>query len=257
MTWRRELLGVSLLAAVACGGGAAIRPGGVLPGSTNAASTDSMWSTALQHFRHGKWSKAAIEFELATSVMTPGDARVLQGRFFIGETQFARGEQLLAVRTFRRIADENAGSELAPVALLRAGDAYADLWRRPELDPTYGRTGAVVYREVTERFPGTTAARQASLRLADLNERFAFKAFRTALFYLRFKAYNSAILTLRNLVTDYPRSSTAPKALLKMVEAYHKLGYVEDQRETCTYIRQQYPEAPGVHRACPEPDAAP
>lgn len=223
-----------------------------VPQSASAADVEQMWAAAVDLFRHGQWTKAGEAFERVSTQLPPGDLRLQEARFFIAETQFSRGENLQAVRTFRRLADEQPGNPRAAEALLRAGDAYAALWRRPELDPTYGEIALRTYRELLDRFPGTDAARRAGLRIQDLNERFAWKEYRTALFYHRYKAYESAILTLRNLVAEYPRTSIAPVALIKLVDTYKRLGYDEDRQETCAYILRFHPSAPGVAQACPD-----
>ena len=71
------------------------------------------------------------------------------------------------------------------------------------------------------------------------------------MFYLRLKAYNSAILYLKAVVADYPRTTTAPQALEKLVEAYRKLGYEEDVQETCGYMRRFHTDNPVTAAACP------
>jgi outer membrane protein assembly factor BamD len=129
---------------------------------------------------------------------------------------------------------------------------YADLWRRPELDPSYGQTALATYQELLNRYPGTTAAKRAQQRINDLQERFAYKEYKAALYYMRLKAYDSAILYLKDLVATYPRSAVAPDALLHLVQAYRTLGYKEDVQETCGYIRRFHSAAPGVGKACPE-----
>ena len=50
-----------------------------------------------------------------------------------------------------------------------------------------------------------------------MEEWFAAKEFKTAMFYLRLKAYDSAILYLKAMVADYPRADVAPEALEKLV----------------------------------------
>ena len=70
---------------------------------------------------------------------------------------------------------------------------------------------------------------------------------------MRLKAYDSAILYLKDLVATYPRSAVAPDALIQLVQAYRTLGYKEDVEETCGYIRRFHAEAPGAGKACPGP----
>ena len=185
-------------------------------------------------------------------MLTPSDPRYLRLHFYQGEILFVQGNQLQAVREFRRVADEQPEGPLAPDALVRAGDAYADLWRRAELDPTYGETARTVYEEVVTRYGGTPAAGRASLRLAELSEKFADKEFRNALFYFRFKAYDSAILMLRSVIATYPRSAVVPEALERLVRAYQILEYKEDVKETCAYIAQYHPDPAGPARLCPK-----
>ena len=245
-----------LLAGGACFGGGG-RPGVLDPvlasSDVSPSQADSSWHRALELYRTGKWGKAATAFQVAQIQLPATDSRLVEASFFLAEIQLAQRENLLAVRAFRRLADDTPGHPLAPRALLRAGDAYAGLWRRPELDPTYGATAMSMYREATERYPGSEAARIASMRVAELNEQFAFKEFKTAQFYLRFKAWDSALLVLRNLVSEYPRTSVAPQALIKMIETYGRLGYEEDLRETCNYLLRQHAGAPGVGNVCPTP----
>jgi outer membrane protein assembly factor BamD len=184
--------------------------------------------------------------------MPPGDPRIARARFYMAESKLAQGDQLQAARDFRRVSDDTPNDPLAPDALLRVGDAYAELWRRPELDPTYGQTALSTYQELLNRFPGSDAAPRAQKRISELQEKFALKQFKSAQYYLRLKAYDSAILYLKDLVANYPRTSVAPEALVRLVEAYRVLGYQEDVKETCDYLVRFHPGAEGVRRLCPQ-----
>jgi outer membrane protein assembly factor BamD len=188
--------------------------------------------------------------------LPPGDPRSAQAHLFLGEAQLALGSNLEAAREFRKVSDDTPNDPLAPEALLRAGDAYADLWRKPELDPSYGQTALATYQELLNRYPGGTPAKRAQERIEALQERFAYKEYRSALYYMRLKAYDSAILYLKDLVATYPRSKVAPDALIRLVQAYRTLGYKEDVAETCGYIRRFHSGAPGAGKACPADPAA-
>ena len=147
------------------------------------------------------------------------------------------------------------GIRAASPSPLRLGGrhvAETDEDERPELDPTYGDAAKTIYEEVVARYPGTPAAQRAGLRLTELNEMYAEKELRNALFYVRFKAYDSAILLLRSLIASYPRTQVIPDALEHLVKAYQKLNYQEDVKETCNYIRQYHPEPGGPIRWCKE-----
>jgi outer membrane protein assembly factor BamD len=241
---------------LACGGGSsrnapATSPAPVSGGSASAATIDSLWHDAEQAVRHGKWSEAEKLLNRGVLEFAPGDPRIARAHFYLGEALYAQGRHLEAAREFRKASDETPNDPIASEALLRLGDVYTDLWRRPELDPTYGQTALSTYQELLNRYPGSSAAKRAQLRTAELNERFAYKAYKAAIFYFRLKAYDSAILYLKDLVATYPKTAVVPDALVKLVQAYKTLGYREDVQETCGYIRRFHPKAPGAREVCP------
>jgi outer membrane protein assembly factor BamD len=252
---RKAAYAAALGLILACGGGARsqTRPAAssVSAVGASAATIDSLWRQGEQAVRRGKWSDAEKLLSRALLEFSPGDSRIPRAHFYVGEALFAQGRQLEAAREFRKTSDESPNDPLAPEALLRLGDVYADLWRRPELDPTYGQTALATYQELLNRYPGSEAAKRAQKRIAELNEWFATKEYKAALFYFRLKAYDSAILYLKDLVATYPRATVVPEALVKLVQAYRALGYREDVQETCGYIRRFHPGAPKAREVCP------
>jgi outer membrane protein assembly factor BamD len=246
-----------LLGTAACGGStpaprATPTPISQVSETATSGEIDTLWARAQAAVRRGKWSEALKHLDRVLLEFPPGDTRATQAHMFEGEAQFALGSHLQAAREFRKVSDDTPNDPLAPEALLRVGDVYADLWRRPELDPSYGQTSLATYQELLNRYPGTTAAKRAQERIDDLQERFAVKEYKAALYYMRLKAFDSAILYLKDLVATYPRSSVAPDALIHLVQAYRTLGYKEDVQETCGYIRRFHAQAPGVGKACPD-----
>jgi outer membrane protein assembly factor BamD len=243
---------------MACGGGrpaanptVSPSPAGREAETASPELIDSLWGKAEWAVRHGKWGDVQKLVERVLLELPPGDRRIPQAHFWLGEAYFARGQHLEAAREFRKASDDTPNHPLAPEALLRVGDAYADLWRRPELDPTYGQTALATYQELLNRYPDSPAAKRARLRIAELNERFAYKTYKAAMFYYRLKAYDSAILYFKDLIAQYPRSAVAPDALVKLVQAYKTLGYREDVQETCDYLRRFHPKAYGAREVCP------
>ena len=253
----RWLFLVFVVLLISCGGGGSSRRPATAPAplSPSSASLDSLWRQAENTVRHGKWGDAAKLLDRLLLEFQPGDPRIARAHFYLGEALYAQGRHLEAAREFRKASDETPNDPIAPEALLRLGDVYSDLWRRPELDPTYGQTALATYQELLNRYPGSAAAKRAQLRINELNERFAYKAYKAAMFYFRLKAYDSAILYLKDLVANYPKAAVAPDALVKLVQAYRRLGYREDVQETCDYIHRFHPKAPGAGEVCPRRSA--
>jgi outer membrane protein assembly factor BamD len=249
---RRTPVGVSLLMLVSM---AACHHGGpsasATPLSFTPAQIDSQWNAAVALYRKGDWNKAGTALDRLQLEMPSSDRRVATGRLYLGEVRLHQHSNLQAVREFRRVSDEYPSDTLAPLALLRAGDSYRDLWRRPELDPTYGFSAMQTYQELLTRYPDASVADSARQRIQDLNNDFAYKQYKSALYYVRYKAFESAVLYLKDLVSTWPRAEIVPEALGKLIETYQKLGWLEDITETCTYFRQQWPKAPNLATSCP------
>jgi outer membrane protein assembly factor BamD len=257
MMTQRFLAALLLLVALAaCAGGPG--PVNVQPGAENLTPVqlDSLWQSAGASFREGEWDDALQRFQRFLLEAPTGDPRGVEAHMMMGESHFAKKDRLEAAREFRRVSDETPTHPLAPNALLRVGDAYAALWRRPELDPSYGQSALATYQELLSRYPDTEAARNGQARIAELNNWFAAKELKAARYYLRLKAYDSAIIYLRDMLATYPRSESAPEALASLIRAYRTLGYVEDVRETCEYLRRFHADAPQAEEHCSEVPAA-
>jgi outer membrane protein assembly factor BamD (BamD/ComL family) len=79
---------------------------------------------------------------------------------------------------------------------------------------------------------------------------FAEKGYKSGVFYYRLKAFDSAIIYFRNVAADYPASSFAGLSVVKLIETYDRIGYVEERDEMCVYLQQYYPGTEGVEDQC-------
>lgn len=245
-------LPLALLLLTACGGGS--RPETAPETSAlraTEAQLDSLWSRATAALDEEDWNEAAVLHERLMLELPRRDPRLPVARLRLGDARLGQKSFLQAVREYRRTADDYPTDSLAPVGLLRAGDAYARLWRRPELDPTYGTQAIATWQELLTRYPESGIADSARARIAGLNEWFALKAYKAGEFYLKYKAYDSAIIYLSDLVVRFPQAAIAPTAMAKLIGAYRRLGYQEDVAEKCGYFRLNYPDAPDLEEACP------
>jgi outer membrane protein assembly factor BamD (BamD/ComL family) len=67
---------------------------------------------------------------------------------------------------------------------------------------------------------------------------------------MRRKAYDSAIIYLRDVTRLYPGTPSAKLSYLRLLEAYRAINYKEDVAETCTEARKFYPDDAEVRQAC-------
>ena len=235
-------LGIALSGLAACHHGPRLAP---------VVQPDVQLANAMDLFHHGDFRRAQAILQRLTFDLEPGDPNLPQIRYYMAECSFQMGDYVQAVSDFRKVSDEFSTTEYAPLALLRAGDANLRLWHRPELDPSYGETALAIYQELAGRFPDSDAAARARPHVKRLENQFAEKAYKTGVFYLRRKAFDSAIIYFKDVIANYPNSSRAPDALLRLVDSYRAIKYTLELDETCEHLRRFYPNAKGIDRSCP------
>jgi outer membrane protein assembly factor BamD len=211
---------------------------------------------AREEFRSGQFASALVSLRRLQFELGPGDSLVGEVRYYVAECTFQTGDLATAALAFQKVAEEFPTSDYASLSLLRAGDANLRLWRRPDVDATSGQTALAAYKELIGRYPGTPAALRAQSRILQLNEWFAEKEFKTAKFYMRRKAYDSAVLYYKDIIASYPDTRLVPDALLQLVDIYQSIGYLEERKEACANLRRYYPQTDGLASRCPAETSA-
>ncbi len=217
---------------------------------TSFPTPESLYQASMDRYRHGRYEDALEGFRKLGYDLPPGDSLRPRVKFWAAQCDFGTGDYVTAAREFRNIADDDPDDPMAADALLRAGDAHRELWRRPELDPSEGQTALATYQELESRYPDTPAARIAVARVREINDWFAQKEFENADFYLRRGAYDSAILYFRAVISQYPTAAIVPEAFVRLVRAYKALDYKEEMNETCQTVRQYYGNRRDVRELC-------
>jgi outer membrane protein assembly factor BamD len=214
-----------------------------------------MLERARRQVHEGDFDGALQSYRRLSFEMQASDPAQPEVHYYMAECQFQTGDYVEAAHSFRETADQYPTSEYAPLALLRAGDANFHLWRRPELDPTYGQTALATYQELAARYPESEAAARANLHVKKLRAQFAEKAYKNGMFYFRRGAYDSGIIYFKDVIATYWDTPRAKDALLRLADTYRAIGYVEDLRDTCVRLRQYYAREPEVNRSCPAADS--
>jgi outer membrane assembly lipoprotein YfiO len=211
---------------------------------------EALFDASLKKYHDGDCGAAEIGFQRLAFDFPARDPRRAQARYYLAECLQRDKRYLEATREYRRVADQHAQDSLAPMALLRMSEAYIKLWRRDELDATYGLSALTVLQELLGRYPSSASIQTAREHIRELNERFAHKEYKTGIFYFRAKAYDSAIIYFRSVVLNWPEASWAPESLLKLIEAYDRIGYEEDKNDMCGQLQRFYPDMVERADAC-------
>jgi outer membrane assembly lipoprotein YfiO len=218
----------------------------------------SLYAAGMERYEKKKYSDAVLAFERLTFDLPTRDTLLPLAHWYLGQARRHNAERLLAAQAFNRLAEQFPNHQLADDAMWMAGLSYRELWRRPSLDPQYGILAQAQWRLLQGVFPDSPFVDSTVVALEQLDEWFAAKDYETGMHYVRRKAYDSAIIYFRDVVTNYPNSDKARQAMLRLVEVYRlpALNYLEDAEEVCSALRAGFPTDGDVLRLCKLPVGA-
>ena len=213
-------------------------------------TTMALFQASIREYQRHHWDNALAGFDLLASQLPARDTLLADVYWYQGQAHEKKDEHLLAAQAYSRILDAFPDDSLADDAVLETGKEYEKLWRKPMLDAQYGQTALATYRQLLSLYPDSKLVPEAGKRIAHLNAMFAQKDYDTGDYYMRRKAYDSAVIYFRDVTRLYPGTPAARESYLRMVEAFRAINYKEDVAETCTEARKFYPTDPDITRAC-------
>lgn len=238
-----------LVAALILVAAAACRPEFQLK-KISGLGNEALYAASLREFQRRKWDNAVAGFEDLTTKLPARDTLLSRSYWYLASAHQRLREYLLAAQTFNRLVETFPEDSLADDAALEAARSYKKLWRKPDLDPTYGETAFATYNTLMALYPDSPLIPQAKAEVDTLNDWFARKNFITGIYYFNRKAYDSGNIYFKDILTKWPESPTARGAAVQLVKSYRAIRYTADASELCTQLRMKYPNARDVEDAC-------
>lgn len=97
------------------------------------------------------------------------------------------------------------------------------------------------FSELVEKFPESPYAKDASLKLALLDDHLAGKEMAIGRFYLSKGYYQSAITRFQQVIVKYQTTSHTPEALHRLVEAYVSVGLFDEAESVAAVLGYNFP----------------
>ncbi len=196
------------------------------------------------------------------------------------ETLLARKNYGQAAKSFEEVDKQHAFTATARRALLRAAEAYyanrdydkaADSAQRyimlnpnegdityayylfglsnyatikdhqRDLDPAVRSLKALSY--ILKTNPKSSYAQDAEAKVAILQELLAAKEMDVGRYYLRSHNYTGAINRFRTVLALYPMTKHMPEALMRLTEAYLRLGIIPEAQTAASILVRKYPDS--------------
>lgn len=221
------------LFAAACGGNRPAPP----------QSADVLFQRGMSAHAAGKHDRAALLLQEFTQTHL-GDPRVPQALLTLGRARVGSGDYLAATVDFLRLITEFPTHPLSPEGRLGMCDAYVRLSPKPALDQEYTQAAISYCESFATNFPGTPDATRATRMVAEMRQKLARKSYDNGMFYFRRGAYDASLIYFNEAVERFPQTAVAPMALERVMEAYTRIGYVEEAAEARARLLRDYPQSP-------------
>lgn len=216
---------------------------------------DALFAFGMAELEQRRWETAASVFDRFVFAH-PNHPRVAEARFRIGESFQGRREWLTAAMEFNRLAAEFPTGAWADDARFQVCRSYYELSPRPQLDQEHTRLAVEHCQSLIAYYPDSEFVPQARAIVEAMTNRLAEKEYLIGESYLRRRAFDSAVIYYEGLVQTYPTSIWAPRALLRLVQIFERLGYEPEARAARDRLLQQFPGSPEARQVSGVPAAA-
>jgi len=236
MIRRVALVLVVPLTMVACAGKRQIPPAETLWAEANEALDDEAWDLAIERY------KALLDQHPFDSHAEEAEFRIARA-YYLAE-QFP--EAIAAFENFERM--HPTSSNLAEVEYHR-GLSYALQHGTADRDQRFAASALTSFRNVIDRFPGTSWAKRSELRIRECREALARHEGVVASYYLDRESLRAAEARLAMLLHDFPETDAAATMLGDFARTWRKRGEPEAATLAIQTLWYHHPEAPEASRA--------
>jgi outer membrane protein assembly factor BamD len=149
----------------------------------------------------------------------------------------------------QRFLSIHPGNKDAPYAMYLIGVDYYEQIGDVNRDQKTAQQALDAMGELIRRYPDTTYAADARLKVDLVNDHLAGREMDIGRFYQRRHEWLASTYRFRKVVEGYQTTSHVPEALLRLTESYLELGVLEEARKSAAVLGANFPGTDWYQRA--------
>lgn len=201
---------------------------------------DILYDRASGTFAEKGYKKAIEQFE-EVERQHPYSEWAARGQVMAAYSAYRAGEFDDAISILDRFVKMHPTHRSTPYAYyLKALCSYTQITDVGR-DQSMTEQARAALKEVVERYPDTDYARDARLKLDLTDDHLAGKEMEVGRYYLRRDEYIAAIKRFKFVVDNYQTTSHAAEALHRLVEAYLRLGVIDEAKKNAAVLGYNFP----------------
>jgi outer membrane protein assembly factor BamD len=203
-------------------------------------SVEELYNNGVDALNARRFSTADDQFN-GVEQNYPYSSWAVNAQLMSGYSQYLQNKYTDSIGTLDRFIQLHpAHRDVAYAYYLRALCYYeqiADI----ERDQKGTEQAMNALREVVTRFPDTSYARDAKLKIDLCVDHLAGKEMEIGRFYQKQHLYEAAIGRYQRVVDDFQTTNHVPEALARLTEVYLTLGLKDQARKTAAVLGYNYP----------------
>jgi outer membrane protein assembly factor BamD len=201
---------------------------------------EELYNRGVDALEQKNYSVAVAQFDLVEQNY-PYSSWAVNAQLMQGYAEYLRNHYTDSVAVLDRFIQLHPSNrDIAYAYYLRALCYYeqiADIQR--DQKGTQEAMGAL--QEVVNRFPDSSYARDARLKIDLARDHLAGKEMEVGRWYQNQNLYTAAIGRFQRVVDEYQTTNHVPEALHRLTEIYLQLGLVDQARRTAAVLGYNYP----------------
>ena len=201
---------------------------------------EELYNNGVDALNAKRYKAATLMFDLVEQTY-PYSSWAVSAQMMQGYAQYLQNQYLEAIGTLERFIQLHpTHRDIAYAYYLRALSYYeqiADIQR----DQKATEQAIIALQEVVNRFPDSSYARDARLKIDLGRDHLAGKEMEIGRWYENQKLYAAALGRFQRVVDDYQTTNHVPEALHRLTEIYLLLGMRQEAKKTAAVLGYNYP----------------
>jgi outer membrane protein assembly factor BamD len=208
----------------------------------NPDSPEKMYAEADALMTKGKFEDAAKKFEDLDRAH-PYSPEARRSIVLAAYAYYKAGKGPEAIAAAERYTVMHPGTKDAPLAHHIIASAYMDEIRGPNRDQQATRKALAELKTLKTRYPDSSYAKDADNRIRICEDNLAAAEMEVGRYYLKQNNYAAAINRFKTVVTEYQTTAHVEEALMRLTEAYMRLGVKNEAQTAAAVLGHNFPQS--------------
>jgi outer membrane protein assembly factor BamD len=201
---------------------------------------EDQYALAKREFELKHFDRAVVELEKLI-LNYPGVGFIDSAHYLLGTTYFRQKEYPLAIGEFNRLLSSFPTSPLADKAALKVAESDVEMSPRAELDQEHTLKAMDEVKNFLNDYPQSDQREPALGLLNKCRAKLAFKAYKAARVYYTMGHYDSAVIYLKQVLSDYQDTEWAKPAQFQLAEVLYEQKKYREAKEEYQKFVQTFP----------------